>query len=106
VTALQFDPLKIIFEKHFYESKEKDVSAFADIVVKDYLNYLKCSGAIIPDIKESLIKSEVKEEVMEFTTNYLGRCTSIKKFMSEMENVSDLKDCAQKRYLELSKELA
>ena len=48
--ASNIDPLEVIFEKHFYESGSRSKEEFCDLVVKDYLNYLKYSGAIISNL--------------------------------------------------------
>jgi hypothetical protein len=99
--AKNLDPLEVIFEKHFYESGTRSHDEFKDIVVRDYLNYLKYSGAIIPIGKEKMIIEEVNEEVNEKVSQVLKKRTSINKYLDSLENIFELQQQSQRNYFRL-----
>jgi len=101
MTASKNDPLFIIFEKHFYESSIKGPERLCDIVVEDYLNYLKYSGAIIPSDKERLIIDEVREEVSEILDSFVKSHSSIDAGSEAVFDSSKKREESQRKYFEL-----
>jgi hypothetical protein len=101
VVALAVDPLYIIFEKHLFESSERSKSDFVDVIVNDYMNYLKFSGAIIPIKREHLIVDEVTEEVCEVLKTVLKTQTSISDYLLGLGEIDAKRERAQKMYFEL-----
>jgi len=99
--ASNIDPLEVIFEKHFYESGSRSKEEFCDLVVKDYLNYLKYSGAIIPLSKEKMIIDEVNEEVSEKISKVLQTKSSINLYLDSLDNIFALQEESQKKYFQL-----
>ena len=101
VTDSKLDPLNVIFKKCFYEFRESDRESFVDFVVKNYLNYLKCSGAIITVFKEKLIVEEVREEVREILADFLGTHASIGEYVADKKNIAFHRRLSKKRFHEL-----
>ena len=93
--------LRIIFEKHLFNSGEQGDTILPDLVLKDFMDYLRRGAAIIRTRDEEIIEQDIKDEITELIGATVGPENDIRNFLENLENLAQKQKETNERYFEL-----
>jgi hypothetical protein len=95
------DSLDIFFEKHLFDSSTATVEELIDVVLEDYMAYLRNIQTIIRTKDSEIIKELIIEEIIELANNTIGNHRNIREFLNTFEALEEKRVETTRRYLEL-----
>ena len=93
--------LQIIFEKHLFNSSEQRNAMLPDLVLKDFMDYLRRGTAIIRSHDEEIIEQDIKDEILELLGATIGPENDIRNFLENLEDLAQKQRETNERYFEL-----